>query len=59
MCRPNLILAVVAAVLGCIALPNEGSVALHEKFGFEKIGSERVGWKFDRWVDVGYCGAHL
>ncbi len=32
-------------------------MALHEKFGFEKIGIvERVGWKFDRWVDVGYWG---
>jgi phosphinothricin acetyltransferase len=44
-------------VLGCIALPNDPSVALHEKLGFKKIGIfERVGWKFDRWVDVGYWG---
>jgi L-amino acid N-acyltransferase YncA len=44
-------------VLGRIALPNEGSVALHEKLGFERIGIfERVGWKFDRWVDAGYWG---
>jgi len=31
--------------------------ALYEKLGFEKIGIfERAGWKFDRWVDVGYGG---
>jgi len=42
-------------VLGCIALPNEPSVALHEKLGFKKIGIfDQVGWKFGRWVDVGY-----
>ncbi|MEO8466583.1 MAG: arsinothricin resistance N-acetyltransferase ArsN1 family B [Gammaproteobacteria bacterium] len=44
-------------VLGCIALPNEASVALHEKLGFKKIGIfNEVGWKFGRWVDVGYWG---
>jgi phosphinothricin acetyltransferase len=42
-------------VLGCLALPNEASVALHEKLGFKKIGVfDEVGWKFGRWVDVGY-----
>jgi L-amino acid N-acyltransferase YncA len=42
-------------VIGGIALPNETSVALHEKFGFEKIAHFReVGKKFDRWIDVGY-----
>lgn len=45
----------VHALLGGIALPNEASVALHEKFGFQKIAHFReVGRKFDRWVDVGY-----
>ena len=44
-------------VLGCIALPNEASVALHEKLGFKKIGIfDEVGFKFGRWVDVGYWG---
>lgn len=43
------------ALMGGIALPNAGSVALHEKFGFEKVAHFReVGRKFDRWVDVGY-----
>lgn len=45
----------VHRAVGCIALPNEGSVALHEKLGFRKIGVfDQVGWKFGRWVDVGY-----
>lgn len=42
-------------VIGGIALPNEASVALHEKFGMEKVGHFReVGYKLGRWVDVGY-----
>jgi L-amino acid N-acyltransferase YncA len=42
-------------VIGGIALPNEASVALHEKIGFEKVSHFReVGWKFDKWIDVGY-----
>lgn len=41
--------------IGGIALPNEASVALHEKMGFRKVAHfEEVGKKFDRWVDVGY-----
>ena len=41
--------------IGGIALPNAGSVALHEKLGFEKVAHYReVGFKFNRWVDVGY-----
>jgi L-amino acid N-acyltransferase YncA len=42
-------------VIGGIALPNEASVALHEKLGFEKVAHfKEVGYKFDRWLDVGY-----
>lgn len=45
----------VHAVVGVIALPNEASVALHEKFGLAKVAHlKEVGFKFDRWVDVGY-----
>ncbi|WP_097459380.1 arsinothricin resistance N-acetyltransferase ArsN1 family B [Mangrovitalea sediminis] len=45
----------VHAVFGGITLPNAGSVALHEKMGFRKVGHlQEVGWKFDRWIDVGY-----
>jgi phosphinothricin acetyltransferase len=50
----------VHAVLGGIALPNEASVALHERLGFEKVGQLRqVGWKLQRWVDVGYWEKRL
>ena len=43
------------ALIGGVALPNAGSVALHEKLGFVKIGHfKEVGWKFDQWIDVGY-----
>jgi phosphinothricin acetyltransferase len=38
-----------------IALPNPGSVGLHESMGFEKIGVyRRVGYKLGRWHDVGW-----
>ena len=41
--------------IGGIALPNPASIALHEKLGFRKVGQfEEVGFKFGRWVDVGY-----
>jgi phosphinothricin acetyltransferase len=45
----------VHAVMGGIALPNDASVALHEKFGLRKVAHfEQVGFKFNRWIDVGY-----
>jgi L-amino acid N-acyltransferase YncA len=45
----------IHVVLGGIALPNEASVALHEKFGMDKVAHFReVGYKLGRWVDVGY-----
>ncbi len=45
----------VHAVIGGIALPNEASIALHEKFGMEKVAHfQQVGFKFNRWIDVGY-----
>lgn len=43
------------AAMGGIALPNAASIALHEKLGFEKVAHfKEVGFKFDRWIDVGY-----
>jgi phosphinothricin acetyltransferase len=43
------------AVMGGIALPNDASVVLHEKFGFRKVAHFREsGIKFGRWIDVGY-----
>lgn len=45
----------IHVVIGGIALPNEASVALHEKFGLAQVACFReVGHKFDRWIDVGY-----
>lgn len=45
----------IHAVIGGIALPNDASVALHEKFGMRKVAHfPQVGFKFDRWIDVGY-----
>ena len=42
-------------LIGGIALPNEASVALHEKFGFRRAAYyQEVGFKFGRWIDVGY-----
>jgi phosphinothricin acetyltransferase len=43
------------AVIAGISLPNDDSISLHEKFGFEKVAHFReTGRKFDRWIDVGY-----
>ena len=45
----------IHAVIGGIAQPNPGSVALHEKCGFEKVAHfSQVGKKFDAWIDVAY-----
>lgn len=41
--------------LGCIALPNDASIALHEQAGFRKVAQfSEVGYKFGQWLDVGY-----
>jgi phosphinothricin acetyltransferase len=41
-------------VLALVALPNDASVRLHERAGFELVGTMReVGDKHDRMVDVG------
>jgi phosphinothricin acetyltransferase len=38
-----------------IALPNPGSVGLHESMGFQPIGVYReVGYKLEKWHDVGW-----
>ena len=45
----------IHVVIGGIALPNAASVALHERLGFTKVAHfAEVGFKFGRWVDVGY-----
>jgi L-amino acid N-acyltransferase YncA len=52
---PHLRARGIHAVIGGAALPNEASVALHEKLGFEHVATFReVGFKHGRWVDVAY-----
>jgi len=42
-------------VIGGIALPNEGSVALHETLGFKPVAHFKdIGFKLGKWWDVGY-----
>jgi len=41
--------------IGGVSLPNDASVALLEKVGFRPVAHfKEVGYKFDRWIDVGY-----
>ena len=43
------------AAFAGIALPNKGSIALHESMGFTPLGIYRdVGRKFGKWHDVGW-----
>lgn len=50
----------MTTAIGGISLPNEASIALHEKLGFAKVGHfKRVGHKFGKWVDVGYWQKEL
>ena len=50
----------VHVVVGGIALPNPGSVKLHQQLGFRNVGIHReVGRKFGRWIDVQFLELHL
>ena len=41
--------------MGCIALANAASIALHEKMGMTQVAHfKEVGYKFGRWIDIGY-----
>lgn len=41
-------------VLGVLTIPNEASIKLHEKFGFEQVAYlKEVGLKFGAWQNVG------
>lgn len=43
-----------------ITLPNEASVRLHERLGFESVGVYRdIGWKLGGWRDVGWWQLRL
>lgn len=45
----------IHVILGGITLPNPVSVGLHEKLGFKKVAHfTQVGYKFGRWLDVGF-----
>ena len=40
---------------GVITASNAGSIRLHERLGYRRIGlHERTGWKFGRWHDVAW-----
>ena len=42
-------------VVGGLTLPNDASVKLHEKFGFNQVAHfKQVGLKFNSWLDVGF-----
>ena len=42
-------------VISGVTLPNDASVALHEKLGMKKVGQfKEIGFKKETWLDVGY-----
>ena len=43
----------VHALVGAIDAANSGSIALHQKLGFQSVGlMPQVGFKFGRWLDL-------
>lgn len=41
--------------IGVVTLPNDPSVAFHERLGFRPVGRiERCGWKHGRWHAIGF-----
>jgi phosphinothricin acetyltransferase len=41
------------ALVGAIDADNAGSIALHERLGFQRVGTmPQVGFKFGRWLDL-------
>jgi L-amino acid N-acyltransferase YncA len=45
----------VHTAVAVIALPNPASVALHEAFGYQRVGLlTEVGRKFDAWIDTAF-----
>ncbi|MFM2483831.1 GNAT family N-acetyltransferase [Celerinatantimonas yamalensis] len=50
----------IRTVIGSIALPNDSSIALHERLGFKKVGEfTNIGFKHDRRISVGYWQLEL
>jgi len=42
-------------MIGGIDCDNQGSIALHEKFGFKHAGTlPQIGFKFGRWLDLAF-----
>jgi L-amino acid N-acyltransferase YncA len=45
----------VHAMIGGIDVDNGGSIALHERLGFKRVGTlPQVGFKFGRWLDLAF-----
>lgn len=45
----------IKVIIAVIGLPNEASIALHEKFGMKQVAHfPKMGFKFGKWMDVGY-----
>lgn len=45
----------IHSLVGIIAVPNEPSISIHEKFSFKKAGFlSEVGYKFNKWINVEY-----
>lgn len=43
------------AIVGGIDATNGGSIALHERLGFKRVGTlPQVGFKFGRWLDLAF-----
>ncbi len=43
----------VHAMIGAIDADNQGSIALHRRLGFSRVGTlPQVGFKFGRWLDL-------
>ncbi len=50
----------IKTVIAGITLPNDASIALHEKFGMKQTATfENVGYKFGQWLNVGYWQKQL
>jgi phosphinothricin acetyltransferase len=50
----------IVNAIACITVPNDASIKLHQKLGFEKIGRfNKVGYKMEQWVDVEYWQKHV
>jgi len=47
-------------IVGGIDSANEQSIRLHEKLGFERVGTiEKAGYKFGRWLDLAFYRLEL